>query len=248
MPGPHAVTLILWSWESPWCVIALRLCMHVHLKTIQDIISFSIVAVLHQQAVLWPRGHGKRLSTISSCVSCKAQMPPPPPQALVVVRSQGQTMPTVDIVCLCAVCHPSCRLMEPACRHCWGEHCTCVSLHNNKFDISRLCIDPAAWARAEPKPYTIVPSSVEIACSSWNQIFLHLNRTISDPEFFTIHSNMSLVCTCKLSKVWCLRNAVQNGHKYWESPISVKNGLVGPKLHQILLTIFHCIPDTAHLK
>jgi len=107
--------------------------------------TIKVLSFLHQQAVLWPRGYDKRLGTISSCVRCKTQMPPPTATGVGGCQEPG-TDDAYSGRCMlvCVVCRSSCRLREPACRRCRGEHCTCVSLHNNKFDISVLCIEPAA--------------------------------------------------------------------------------------------------------
>ena len=68
-----------------------------------------------------------------------------------------------------------------------------------------------------------MPHGIEIACSSCNLFLLQLNHGIFIPEFHKIYSNTSIVCTCKISKVSCARNASWNGHQEQGSLISVEN-------------------------
>ncbi len=70
---------------------------------------------------------------------------------------------------------------------------------------------------------TIMPCGVEIAPSSWNQFLLNLKHCIFVQESLGYVQNRSLVCTCKLSKVCCLKNIWKNGCQEWKLSISVEN-------------------------
>ena len=55
---------------------------------------------------------------------------------------------------------------------------------------------------------TIMPDSVQIACSNLNQFFLPRNYNTPVPETHGIHPNGLLVCISKLAKVCYVGNIV----------------------------------------